>query len=112
MRGQLTNSTWQPAVGQSCSAILWSTNKSLAKTNDWEKTLRSLPLDSVDITHIKPPATDRGQRGMREGGGKSWININMQIALLISISPPQLAVLTVPVPVVMWIVLSPVSVTV
>ena len=49
-----------PAAGQSCSAFPWSTNKSLAKTNDLEKTLRSSPLNSVDITHIESPATDRG----------------------------------------------------
>ena len=55
--------------GQSCSAIPWSTNKSLLKTNDLEKTLRSWPLNSVDITHIQPPATDGG-REWGDGSGE------------------------------------------
>ena len=86
MRGQLVNSTLRPAAGQSCSAFPWSTNKSLAKTNDLEKTLRSSPLNSVDITHIESPATDRGHTVTEVK--REFLYINMQIALLISISPP------------------------
>ena len=102
MRVQLTNSTMSgPALvtGLSSSAVLWlwSTNKSWAKTNDLEKTWRSSPLNSVDITHIDPPLCPQQLRHVDTGQG--WwdgiivpsqevmrVAINMQITLHHSLS--------------------------